>query len=144
MIPRFLLCILLACAALQAGQLCLPEIFSDGMVLQEGKLVITSGPLAQSARQIGGSIAVSFTEAEGVNVPDGIAPGQFEASGDAGEFVKVSGKLDGGKWFCPGRAPEPPRPCAMHGLAFPWLISTTQKSCQPRHFSSPSAPGNKP
>ncbi|MEI8309371.1 MAG: sialate O-acetylesterase [Verrucomicrobiota bacterium] len=61
-----------------------------------GKPMKTSGPLAKSARQNEASVVVEFAEAEGLNVPDGAAPGQFEVAGETGEFVKATGKIVGG------------------------------------------------
>jgi sialate O-acetylesterase len=58
-----------------------------------GKPMKTSGPLAESAIQNGASVEVKFTNAEGLNVSDGSAPGQFELAGETGGFIKAAGKI---------------------------------------------------
>jgi sialate O-acetylesterase len=60
--------------------------------------------LAESAIQNGASVEVKFTQAEGLNVSDGSAPGQFELAGETGEFIKAAGKIVGESVIldCPG------------------------------------------
>ncbi len=73
-----------------------------------GKPVKTSGPLVESAMQDGASVVVKFTQAEGLNVPDGSAPGQFQVAGETGGFITVTGKIVGENvllaWQGPGAA----------------------------------------